>query len=291
MRARRLLGAAVIWLLGTAQAAATPSAEEAVLRAVRAITQFTGQARAEPSADCAPNFLGGQSPRLLRPQLAQKTRALCSPGYAVLHSGITRTPLWSAEHLTPERIRAATHLSRENSFRADGRLPAGERAELEDYSRSGWDRGHMSPNKDMPDRESQQAAFLLSNMIPQPPTHNQQLWESIEHATRALVRRGEHAYVVTGPAYLGDVSRTGRVAIPSHVWKAVYLPSSGRAGAWWTENRGPAGDHEWEWISIDELARRTGVDAFPALTGDVRQSAAQLSKPTLRSRRHDARMD
>lgn len=34
-------------------------------------------------------------------------RGLCFLGYAVLHSGTTRTPLWSAEHLTSERVEAA----------------------------------------------------------------------------------------------------------------------------------------------------------------------------------------
>ncbi|WP_162825894.1 DNA/RNA non-specific endonuclease, partial [Escherichia coli] len=77
------------------------------------------------------------------PKLAAQTRELCNPGYAVLHSGITRTPLWSAEHLTQPRIRASINLSREDSFRSDDRLPMAERAELDDYARSGWDRGHM----------------------------------------------------------------------------------------------------------------------------------------------------
>jgi len=66
-----------------------------------------GSPGSEPSGDCAQNFLSGRAPRVVLPQLSAKTRELCSPGYAVLHSGVTRTPLWSAEHLTPERVKAA----------------------------------------------------------------------------------------------------------------------------------------------------------------------------------------
>lgn len=244
-----------------------------------------GAGGAEVNAPCDENFYRAAAPRLVLPQLQVKARELCSPGYAVMHSGVTRTPLWSAEHLTPARVTDAIKLSREDSFRPDSRLPASERAELSDYARSGWDRGHMSPNKDMPDRQTQRATFLLSNMIPQAPMHNQHLWEAIEHATRGLVLRGEEAYVVTGPSFLGDVKRTGRVFIPTHVWKAVYLPQSNRAAAYWTRNENPTGQGDWELISIDELQQRTGVDAFPALQGAVRARAAHFPAPSERARR------
>lgn len=242
------------------------------------------EATAEPTAACETNYFGGRAPRVLHQPLAEKTRELCSPGYAVLHSGVSRTPLWSAEHLTRERVKSAIQLSREDSFRPDLRLPHGERAELQDYARSGWDRGHLSPNKDMPDRVTQRATFLLSNMIPQAPRHNQQLWEGIEHATRSMVLMGEEAYVVTGPSFLGNVKRTGRVLIPTHVWKAVLLPQSGRAGAWWTSNVDPEGSRDWELISIDELATRTGIDPFPALSGPIRAAAARFVRPPARPR-------
>jgi endonuclease G len=286
----------ILWALAAVCSLQAPAADarqalDFAARAARSLGQSAGWPGAEPSGNCAENYLGGRAPRLMLTQLTTKTRELCSPGYAVLHSGLTRTPLWSAEHLHPDRVRASVRLSRENTFRPDGRLPAAERAELEDYARSGWDRGHMSPNKDMADRESQQASFLLSNMIPQAPMHNQRLWESIEHATRGVVLRGESAYVVTGPAFLGETKRTGRVAIPSHVWKAVYLPGSGRAGAWWTANRAPTGERDWELISIDELAARTGIDPFPALSGPARQRTDAVAQPRSRGRRHDMTTD
>ncbi|MBT2179589.1 MULTISPECIES: DNA/RNA non-specific endonuclease [Ralstonia] len=232
------------------------------------------------SQDCESNFLQGQAPQVTNPKLAAQTRELCNPGYAVLHSGITRTPLWSAEHLTQPRIRASINLSREDSFRSDDRLPMAERAELDDYARSGWDRGHMSPNKDAPDRTSQSATFLLSNMIPQAPKHNQHLWESIERATRQLALNGHDVYVVTGPAFLGSqLRRTGHVAIPSHVWKAVYVADTGEAAVWWTENTNESG---YDLISLDELARRTSIAPFPAASAASRVMVARLPKPRLR---------
>src|SRR3954451_12065836 len=50
---------------------------------------------ASPTA-CPQHFLSGQAPTLANPKLTAKTRELCYSGYAALHSGLTRTPLWSA---------------------------------------------------------------------------------------------------------------------------------------------------------------------------------------------------
>ena len=65
---------------------------------------------------CPRHFTGGQAPDLTNPKLTPKTPALCYTGYTVVHSGLTRTPLYSAEHLTADRIEAARGLKRENTF-------------------------------------------------------------------------------------------------------------------------------------------------------------------------------
>ena len=134
------------------------------------------EARAPQPQSCDDHFVAGQAPRITNPKLGNKTETLCFNVFSVLHSGITRTPLWSAEHLQAENIAAAQELSRENSFHSEARLPAGQRAELSDYSRSGYDRGHMAPNGDMPDRDSQRDSFSLANIVPQDGENNRHLW-------------------------------------------------------------------------------------------------------------------
>ena len=93
--------------------------------------------------ECPEQFLRGQAPDLVNSKLAPKTRALCYSAFAVLHSGVTRTSLWSAEHLTRERIEAALKQPRQGSFHPEERLPQEERARLADYRKSGYDRGHL----------------------------------------------------------------------------------------------------------------------------------------------------
>lgn len=135
--------------------------------------------------NCPQHYFGGQSPDFLNEKLSAKTQEVCYSGYGLIHSGVTRTPLISAEHLTRERV-TIPHPERQNAFHADPNIPAADRAELNDYTRSGYDRGHMAPSGDMADEKSQYESFSLANMIPQDSDNNRHLWEGIESAVRDL---------------------------------------------------------------------------------------------------------
>ena len=151
-----------------------------------------------------------------------------------MHSALSRGPLWSAEHLVRSNVDAAEQLPRRDSFHAEPQLPFGDRAELTDYVRSGFDRGHMSPNGDMPDRTAQGQSFSLANMVPQVHANNAGIWAGIEAAVRRLALDDGEVYVVTGPAFIGSQisSLKGRVLIPTHLWKVVYSPRRRLAGAY-----------------------------------------------------------
>jgi endonuclease G, mitochondrial len=113
-------------------------------------------ARTEERVLCPALFAGGQPPALLNPKLARRTHGLCFDAFAVLASGVTRGPLWSAEHSTAASLAAARGTARVNQFHPESALPIEDRAELADYTRSGYDRGHMTPSGDMPDAGAQQ---------------------------------------------------------------------------------------------------------------------------------------
>jgi endonuclease G len=230
------------------------------------------------ASDCNQLFAGQQPPSLLNVKLGQRTTELCNDAYAALASGLTRGPLWSAEHLTAEGLARARTLPREGRFHEEERLPPDDRAVLSDYTRSGYDRGHMTPSGDMPDPEAQQQSFSLANIVPQTPMLNRDVWEGIESAVRHLAERQGELYVVTGPAFLGGQlqSLKGRVLVPTSTWKAIYDPAVQGAAAYLCTN---VGHPKCVTLSVAELAQQVGVDPFPALPDDIKQTAMTLPPP------------
>ena len=230
---------------------------------------------------CPEHFFNGEAPDRLNPKLAVQVTDLCYSAFAIEHSGVTRGPLWSAEHLTADRIEAARLLLRKGSFHAEQALPPDQRAMLSDYAKSGLDRGHLSPSGDMPTDEAQAQSFSLANVIPQAPRLNRVLWEEIESSVRNLAIQDGDVYVVTGPIFQGDQLQAlqGRVLIPTAVFKAIYDPASRRAGAYLANNTDDSG---YEAISIAQLTQLTGIDVFPGLSDAAKMRVADL--PTPRSR-------
>lgn len=212
---------------------------------------------------CPEFFVNGVAPLVPGgPQLA--LRALCYDSFAVLHSGTTKTPVFVAERLNRASLEDAQDEKRTNRFFADARLPAAERAQLEDYKGSGYDRGHMAPAGDMPNPQAMAQSFSLANIVPQAPVNNQRSWAGIEKATRKYVMRAEgDVYVITGPVYVGnaEVIGPGKVRVPKFLYKLVYDPSTERAWAHWIENADEARAEKP--ISYEELVQRTGIEFLP----------------------------
>src|SRR5471032_1091005 len=228
------------------------------------------------AGNCPSHYMDGRLPEIRNPKMNVATTDLCYGVFGVMHSGITRTPLWSAEHLTAGNIAQAQNLSRENTFHPEARLPAGQRAELSDYARSGYDRGHMAPNGDMPDRETQHESFTLANMVPQDADNNRHVWAGIEGAVRKLAQKEGDLYVITGPAFIGgNLQKAGNVLVPSHLYKLVYSPRQRAGAAFFIENRA---DAEYETLSVSQLEARIGINLLPSLPATQKEAMLRLPK-------------
>jgi endonuclease G, mitochondrial len=136
----------------------------------------------------------------------------------------------------------------------------------------------MTPSGDMPDAASQEETFTLANVVPQNACSNEVLWEGIESAVRDLAEQRGKIFIVTGPVFKGEQleSLKGRVLVPTHLFKAVYLPSRNLAAAYWSPNDASG---TWEAISIAELEKRTGINAFPGIAQDIKEKVVGVPEP------------
>lgn len=239
------------------------------------LPQFSMAKNTATDTACYSNYLNQQPPAFLNSKLSEDTQPLCFDGFAVMYSGKSKTALWSAELLTKARLNQATDLERVNNFHPDARLPNSIRAELADYSHSNYDRGHLAPNGDMATTTQQYDSFSLANIVPQNPQQNRNLWKNLETQTRTLAIKNGKAYVVTGVAFNGTTIKqlNKRILIPTHLYKAIYIPSLQQAGVYYAPNDD---SQRVEVISLNELSQRTGIDAFPNLPASTKATALKL---------------
>lgn len=218
------------------------------------------------------------APPTIPAKMTARSYMICAHGYDALSSGLTKTGLWSAERLDPQRIEAARHLERVNSFHPEETIPPDDRADLEDYRHSGYDRGHLAPNGDSADPVSQAETFSLGQMIPQNPDNNRRLWADIESTVRDLAEDDGTIWVVTGPLFRGStlVLLNHRLYVPTEVWKAVYDPKRQTAGVYITYN---APGRRYQIVSVAAFISATGIDPFPALSQSVKSETPDLPPP------------
>lgn len=231
------------------------------------------------STQCEGIYYNNEAPTIINSKLSPKTKELCYSAFAVMHSGISHTPIWSAEHLTRQSLRKK--IKRSNDFHEEELLDSDERAELRDYSHSGYDRGHMAPSADMPTKLAQHECFTLANMIPQNSDNNRGIWAAIESSTRGLAKDTGELYVITGPLFIGTaVGRIkGRVLIPTKLYKAIYNPSTHKGAAYLVDN---SSGEDYEVISIMELEHMAGIQFFPQMDASSKQTAMQLPDPEVK---------
>jgi endonuclease G len=157
------------------------------------------------------------------------------PEFSISYNRDKGAPNWVSWHLTDEWI---GNLARVDTFRADPAVPPQWYRVLgTDFSGSGFDRGHMTPNADR-DKETSipinQATFLMSNMVAQAPDNNQGPWADLENFLRTLLPANE-LYIVAGPAGIGGTGSNGfanaiangHVTVPSSTWKVVLVIPKG----------------------------------------------------------------
>ena len=235
---------------------------------------FSVMLYATPTA-CPKFYVEGEAPIIVNEKLASKTKELCFEAFGVMHSGLSKTLLWSAEYLTATAIDA--DVKRKDKFHEETQLPANERSELKDYAKSGYDRGHMSPSADMPTESAQANSFSLANMVPQDHNNNTGIWSNIESATRYLAKKEGSLYIITGPIFKGEIKAIGNgVLIPTMIYKIIYSPKQQKAAAYLTNN---APGREYQVISIKELEALTGINFFPQMEEEKKTQLLSLPEP------------
>ena len=177
--------------------------------------------------------------------------------YVLGYSYYFRQAKWALEIINP----ANPDLDRLDNFRSDFRIPEMFRADLVDYTGSGFDRGHLVASANKIETELQNSeTFLLSNMSPQQDKFNRGIWKKLESEVRRLDQKKKYleTYVICGPIFYFDKavesigtddSNDVSIPIPNAYFKSVLAEN----------NRGKL--HMWSFVMPNKASNQS-LDTF-----------------------------
>ena len=254
--------------------AAQPSTKESSQRATttsKTIKKATPSSPAKAErASITPLPKGSELPQLKRKRTEQ---IIQHEGYTVSYNADYRIANWVAYVLTDKEARS-DKAERQNKFVVDP-LVKGASATNEDYTRTGYDRGHLAPAGDMKwSEKAMRESFYLSNITPQKPGLNRGIWKELEEQIRLWARENGAVLIATGPVIPDEeLNRLGknRVGVPRQFYKVLCMVVNNQLEGvgFLFENRdyGTTPLRQMM-VPIDSVEQVTGIDFFPALPDD-----------------------
>ena len=161
---------------------------------------------------------------------------------------------------------------RSKNFKIDKMVVSGS-AKSSDYTKSGYDRGHLCPAADMGfNPVAMEESFLMSNISPQAPDFNRGIWKELESTVRIWAQKEHKIIVVTGPVFkdLKGVIGQDEVVVPGYFFKIIYdATDQPRMIAFILPNEKisrPLTDFA---VTTDDAEKATGLDFFSQLPDDL----------------------
>ena len=190
-------------------------------------------------------------------------------GFTVSFNPDLRIPNYVIYELTKEE--ADGDVARAGSFDCDYNVEGCP--EPSDYTRSGYDRGHMAPAADMKwDYDAMHESFYMTNICPQKHALNGGGWKRLEEKIRDWAVRDSALIIATGPIVEpGYSTQSSGIAVPQKFFKAILAPYTKpmRGIAFIYKNEGGQKIIGHQMVSIDSVEAATGLDFFYALPDDI----------------------
>ena len=193
-------------------------------------------------------------------------------GYTVSYNLDWLIPNWVAYELTCQETYG--DYPREKKFSPDPQV-SGIPVMHQDYSNSGYDRGHMAPAGDMKwSEQAMQESFYTTNICPQNHNNNAGDWKDLEEYARSLASTYGAIYICCGPIVTDATNTIGsrHIVVPQAFYK-VFLRQK-KDGSWTSIGfvmPNAAGNRPLMTYmqSVDDVENLTGIDFFYNLPDDI----------------------
>lgn len=193
-------------------------------------------------------------------------------GYTVSYNLDWLIPNWVAYELTREETFG--ECPREKKFSPDP-IVSGTPVLHQDYSNSGFDRGHMVPAGDMKwSAQAMRESFYTTNICPQNRNNNAGDWKDLEELARSWARAYGSVYICCGPIVSNEATTIGArgIVVPQAFYK-VFLRLK-NDGTWASigfvmPNIAGSKPLMTYMYSVDEVEELTGIDFFHQLPDTI----------------------
>lgn len=193
-------------------------------------------------------------------------------GYTLSYNADYKTSQWVAWELTRKETKGKE--GRTDKFLPDPDV-LGAKAYTSDYTKSGYDRGHMAPAADMKwSRQAMEESFFMSNICPQNPNLNRGDWNDLEEKSRQWAKKYGAVYIACGPIY--DTKRPKRIgnnkiAVPDAFYKVILIndKKNPKAIGFIFPNKAGHKPLNKYIVTVDSVEIRTNIDFFPTLPDEI----------------------
>lgn len=155
-------------------------------------------------------------------------------------------------------------ISRSDNFRVDTLVDLN--LSLKDYKNSGFDRGHLKPAASSKGSEEEMSeSFFLSNISPQYPRFNREVWKKIESFERSLLDDYDSLIIYTGNTFNcinNQKLNNSKIRIPKKVFKTI-MTSDSTGISFVCPNKADVTYKDITVLSIEELESLIKEELYP----------------------------
>jgi endonuclease G len=218
---------------------------------------------------------------------------LTNTGYVVGYSEAKANPLWVAYRLGADQGHNCPRLSK---FITDDRTQV--RVNHDDYTNTGYDRGHMAPSDNIGSRygcRAQDETYRMSNIAPQIPMLNQKPWGGLENLAQIFSTSFTQIWVITGPIF--DPVWLNRlcsgIEIPTAYYKIIIRENNGSPDVLavvFNQDTKPGVRLSSLVRTVRDIEQQTGIN-FMAELPDTLENAIETTRATDPAWRLDTALD
>jgi len=185
---------------------------------------------------------------------------------------------WTCYELTPSEL-VDSAKRKIGSFIEDKMVSTGSALHT-DYTKSGYDRGHLSPAADFKfSVEAMNESFYMSNVLPQVPELNRITWKYLEDDVRTYVEKHNvNLYIITGGIVFDDHKEIGiknKIAVPTYFYKMIFDDTDNNIMTIIIPNDSISNQDYFEYVtSVNRIESLMNLDFFPQLE-DISQDSLE----------------